>query len=202
MNLFNLIRAKFISDKDMHILKLQEELKVLKKQNKELKKELILVNNNKRIPIRFYDENIEKVIIENLQKAENEVCIAMAWFTSPELMEELERLKERGVKIKIIISNARYNEKWIYKLGNSCDTLRKAIIPSLYNNIMHNKYCIIDKEKVIDGSYNWTRHARKNLEHIIIIEDFSIANKYRDSFYKIFNNSKYYANYTTYDMVN
>jgi phosphatidylserine/phosphatidylglycerophosphate/cardiolipin synthase-like enzyme len=64
---------------------------------------------------------------------------------------------------------------------------------------MHNKYCIIDNRKVIDGSYNWSKNAKYNLEHIIVIESITVAKMYRDSFNKIYNNPGYYKDYDVYD---
>ncbi|WP_315081986.1 phospholipase D-like domain-containing protein [uncultured Clostridium sp.] len=57
---------------------------------------------------------------------------------------------------------------------------------------MHNKYCIIDNEKVIDGSYNWSNNAKYNLEYIIVIESTVVAKMYKENFDKIYNNPKYY----------
>jgi len=39
-------------------------------------------------------------------------------------------------------------------------------------NPMHNKYCIIDNEILINGSYNWTYYAEtKNEENVIIFDN-------------------------------
>lgn len=39
-----------------------------------------------------------------------------------------------------------------------------------YDNIMHNKFCIIDGKKVINGSYNWSCKAEYNKENITILQ--------------------------------
>ena len=39
------------------------------------------------------------------------------------------------------------------------------------NNIMHNKFCVIDQNTIINGSYNWTKKAKNNYESITIIKD-------------------------------
>ncbi len=38
---------------------------------------------------------------------------------------------------------------------------------------MHNKFCIIDLEVVINGSYNWTKKAKSNHESITVTSDSS-----------------------------
>lgn len=50
---------------------------------------------------------------------------------------------------------------------------------------MHNKFCVIDFEKVIDGSYNWTNKAQYNNETISIIDSRLESKKFADQFLKI-----------------
>ncbi|MEG0181152.1 MAG: phospholipase D-like domain-containing protein [Clostridium sp.] len=156
--------------------------------------------NNEEVPIRLYDENIEEVIINYIRGAKKEICIAMAWFTSDILMNELKAVKKKGVNIKLIISNDQYNNK--NKLEAVCSKLKAVVIPKrknvTWNNLMHNKYCIIDNKKVIDGSYNWSKNAKYNLEHIIVIESMKVSNMYKNSFEKIYNNPEYYVEYNIY----
>ena len=120
----------------------------------------------------------------------------MAWFTSKSILEVLRDLKSKGVNIKIIIDNNKVNRK--VGLWDFCNVLKIAYVnvPGRKNNLMHNKYCIIDKKRVIDGSYNWSCNAKYNIEHIIVIDYIDLAKKYRESFDKIFNNQRYYSNYT------
>lgn len=192
MNLLTKILAKFIPTNDMKILELKRQIKDLKVESSKLREQLLI--NDKKVSIRFYDENIEDIIIENIRQAKIEVCVAMAYFTSNVLMDELKKAKSKGVNIKVIISKEDVNSK--FKLLGVCNILKVAEVYSRYPNTMHNKYCIIDKKKIIDGSYNWTKRARYNLEHIIIIEDKDVADLYQENFNKIFNNKKYYDNYT------
>ena len=51
---------------------------------------------------------------------------------------------------------------------------------------MHNKFCVID-DKVITGSYNWTYHANKNRENIIIVDEPGVVDSYCEQFEKLFN---------------
>lgn len=51
----------------------------------------------------FYDENLEDIIIDTIRRSKNEICIAMAYFTSDILIDELYRSKDKGFNIKVII---------------------------------------------------------------------------------------------------
>jgi phosphatidylserine/phosphatidylglycerophosphate/cardiolipin synthase-like enzyme len=211
MGLATWIRSKLLlrkrNDEESGIQVLRKEIEKLKKENSALKEKFIVFpqKNNEKIPIKFFDENIEEVIIKNIGEAKEEVCVAVAWFTSTALMNELGNLKRRGVDIKVIISNDEKNKRNnnSNRLISACNIMKTVVIPKRgnrnYNNLMHNKYCIIDNKKVIDGSYNWSNNAKYNLEHVIVIESRTIAKMYRDSFDKIYNNPEYYRDYNVYD---
>jgi phosphatidylserine/phosphatidylglycerophosphate/cardiolipin synthase-like enzyme len=197
------------NDYDKSLRELRKEIEKLRKENKELKefKQKVILfpqRSAEQIPIRFFDENIETEIIKNIREAEEEICIAVAWFTSWKLMQELSTLKSRGINIKVIISDEKANirERNISKLQNACNILKVAVIPGSRdeskNNLMHNKYCIIDNKKVIDGSYNWSYNAQNNLEHVIVIESKTVAKMYKDSFDRIYSDQQYYYNSTVY----
>lgn len=209
MGIFHDFLVKLLPTKDVRIIKLKKEIKEYKIRISELREEInylksenIKINNEHNLSIEFYDEHIEEKIIESLLKAKKEVCIAMAWLTSENIISALDELKHNGIKIKMIVDKNDNNRKVILK--KPCNILRIVDVNlsnRKYKNYMHNKYCIIDNNKVIDGSYNWSKNAKYNLEHIIIINSNEAVKKYRANFDKIFNNSRYYDNYSIYENV-
>lgn len=52
---------------------------------------------------------------------------------------------------------------------------------------MHNKFCIIDLNKVIHGSYNWTSNAQYNNESITITEGREVAKDFANQFIQLRN---------------
>src|SRR5690606_4629403 len=67
----------------------------------------------------------------------------------------------------------------VYKIGNG-DT-----------GLMHNKYCVIDYNTVITGSYNWSYKAESNFENVIITHnDTTLAKQFISEFDNI--RQKYY----------
>lgn len=52
---------------------------------------------------------------------------------------------------------------------------------------MHNKFCVIDNQKVITGSYNWSENAEnKNDENAAVVYDNDIASYYSVEFRRLF----------------
>lgn len=196
MNFLIALFAKYLPTKDTCILELRRKIKSLSQENDELKVEVTILRKENNLNVELYDDNIEDKIIEHLVKANKEICIAMAWLTSVKIIRTLESLRDKGINIKIIVDKNKNND---FLRNNSPGNILKTVClyssSSKYPNFMHNKYCIIDNSIVIDGSYNWTRNAKYNLEHIIVIRDDRVAGMYRESFDKIFNNPRYFANY-------
>ena len=64
-------------------------------------------------------------------------------------------------------------------------------IESLYKNIMHDKFCIIDLQTVIHGTFNWTRAAQYNKETISIDKNRETAEKFADEFMKLKKKEKF-----------
>lgn len=139
-------------------------------------------------------ENIAARIQEEIQKAQKSIYIAVAWFTNKTLFKQLLIKSREGCAIHIIISNDEINNNSsldfeqlrkhngkVYKIGNG-DT-----------DLMHNKFCVIDYNTVITGSYNWSYKAANNFENIVVnYNDTSLAEQFVNEFIQIKN--KYYPN--------
>ena len=80
----------------------------------------------------------------------------MAWFNNPTTHADLLKKKHQGLDIVIIIDDNDRNKKDApFVLENNFETYRIEI-KSLYKNIMHDKFCIIDLKTVLHGTFNWT----------------------------------------------
>lgn len=195
MKLFKWLQSKFSSDKSIVIEELRKEIDRLKKENEINKSRIIEFQNDffrENIKVEFYDKNIEDKILENIASTKKEICIAVAWITSYKFIDVIEKLIERGVRTRIIIDDNKENRegKEFNKLNGICSELKIVKIYSDDINkkrIMHNKYCIIDNDKVIDGSYNWSFNAKFNEEHIVIIHSEDVAKMFKKNFDRIYN---------------
>ena len=195
MKLFKWFQSKFYSDKNIVIEELRKEIDRLKKENEINKSKIIKFQSDfckENIKVEFYDKNIEDKILKNISNAKEEICIAVAWVTYYKYIDAIEKLIERGVKVRIIIDDNKENRegKEFNKLNDICSGLKIVKIYSDDINkkrIMHNKYCIIDNDKVIDGSYNWSFNAKFNEEHIVIINSHAVAKMFKKNFDRIYN---------------
>lgn len=130
---------------------------------------------------------IRSRIIALLQKASKEVFIAMAWFTSNELFSELLNCLKRGVKVELVLLDSPINfMEYAPDFNDFIKVGGRLFIASSEPGLMHHKFCVIDREIVITGSYNWTYYAEmRNVENILITDDNKIINLFIQEFNRI-----------------
>ena len=138
-------------------------------------------------------------IIEELTDAQEEINIAMYILTDRELSNALVSVKDRGVKVKILldaksageIGYSKHNFLIERKIDVRLDNTHKSY-GGKYEGIMHNKFAIIDKKTLITGSYNWTHSAEElNNENLLIIKDAKdLISKFEEEFLKLWNRSQ------------
>ena len=150
----------------------------------ELDKFILSIENGDHLKLEAKFENIQQRIIEEIDKAEFLIWIAVAWFTDRKIALKLHEKKEQGINIEIIVIDDEINNKVadkIYKYFN----VNKVSPVGKYKNIMHHKFCIIDLKKVIHGSYNWSIRAQYNKETVSIIENKALSEKFAREFIKL-----------------
>ncbi len=136
--------------------------------------------------IKAHFENIRHVVLENLIESKEEIQIAMSWFTNHEIFELLVN-KANEIPVHLIVINDDIN--------NRLDGLDFQIFINnggkfyfgQQGNPMHNKFCIIDGQVLITGSYNYTYLAETiNSENILLFKGVSdIVESYKKEFFNI-----------------
>ena len=131
-------------------------------------------------------EDIEKQVIDQIYSAKYSIWVAVAWITSRPIAEALFRQHQKGINIRVVVNDDELTRKNGIKIENSeIEYYKISPKNSNYTNLMHHKFCIIDLEKVITGSFNWTVKASFNNENIAVIEQRDQAEKYADEFLKL-----------------
>ncbi|HIF9106258.1 TPA: phospholipase D-like domain-containing protein [Photobacterium damselae] len=144
---------------------------------------------------KAYFENIEEKIIHQLNSAKKSVKICVAWINGATFIPVLEKLSSNNISVDVVYNNDSTNVR--SGIAKASRINLYPINTRLSSSLMHNKFCIIDDEVLITGSYNWSRGARNSFENIIIIKnDFklikSFLHEFHDliAFYKAFSANK------------
>lgn len=135
---------------------------------------------DEKVEIKPTFEKIQQEIIGEIRKAKYIIWVAVAWFTDDAIFKELIKKKQEGLNIQIIVSNDKINEKLNFE--SHFETYRINPFGIFCDNIFHNKFCIIDLNTVIQGSYNWSKKAQYNGEGIDTVKSIVHAEEYAERF--------------------
>jgi len=128
-----------------------------------------MIGNNYLIQDTLSDTNaILQRIKHELSQSKQEILVAMAWFTDDELFDILIDKANQGVVVSVIVADHSDNEKLNFDLLNHIPTGEVIKIKNVGYGMMHQKFCIIDRKIVINGSYNWSKNAKNNHENVIV----------------------------------
>lgn len=130
-------------------------------------------------------KNIEKKILDALDEAIATIDVSVAWFTNVTLQKKLLEKKKDGCKVRIMIDANHTNQKH----GVDLNPFEHKAIKAERNGIMHHKFCVIDNNITIHGSYNWTTAAEtKNNEEISVDKnDVKKASAYTKEFNRLWD---------------
>ncbi len=144
---------------------------------------------------RVVFSNIRNEILQQIENAQKEVIIAVAWFTDIRIIDSLlEKIQKDNIKVWILFYDDKINKKELYR-----DLYKAGATIRYTKTMMHNKFCVIDKNIVINGSYNWTQNAHSNNRENVQISnnDVNLANSFIREFNKLSKDAVNYYCYAT-----
>ncbi len=111
---------------------------------------------------------IQPEIIKQMNTAQRSIWVAVAWFTDREIYHVLLRKAQQGVKVRLIALYDDINQEKGVDFDNLSRNGAEVYLTQDGNLLMHHKFCIIDSETVIMGSYNYTVAAQSQRESVIV----------------------------------
>lgn len=136
-----------------------------------------------------FDE-IKDTIIQGIRNAKYIIWVAVAWFTDKEIFAELLSKKAEGLNIRIVTSDEESNQYLMPELTETFDIVKVPLSGEHLSNRLHDKFCIIDLEYVMHGSYNWSKNARSNDETLETALDRDLVKKFSDEFLRLYMKHK------------
>lgn len=143
-------------------------------------------------PVNEYIEHnvvfneIQDVVVQGIRDAKYLIWVAVAWFSNEAIYNELISQKRNGLSVRVIVSDEPSNQKLIEKMEGQFELV---VIPRRgwndYNR-MHEKFCIIDLDYVMHGTYNWTPTANGNDETLATALDREYVDKFSNEFMRMF----------------
>ncbi|HOG07506.1 MAG: phospholipase D family protein [Syntrophales bacterium] len=113
-------------------------------------------------------------VVTEIDQARSEVLVQAYVFTSAPIAKALLQAHRRGVRVEAILDKSQQTRRY-----SSATFLVNAGSPTYIDGqhaIAHNKVMIIDGERVISGSFNFTKAAEEsNAENLVIIRSAELA---------------------------
>lgn len=138
---------------------------------------------NLSIKNEAYFNDIADQIIKDIDRARVSIHVAIAWFTNQRIADKLVEKYKEGLDIKVVFFKDHTNAKFGVNIGR----IPFKTICGTRGGTMHNKFCVIDNQKVITGSYNWSENAEnKNDENAAVMYDYDCASDYSVEFRRLY----------------
>ena len=126
----------------------------------------------------------QSAIINLIRSARESLKICVFTISDNDIADEIIAAYKRGVGVKVLTDNDKSFDK-----GSDIELLHKngiSVRIDTDSNHMHHKFCIVDKEVLLTGSYNWTRSAyERNDENILITEEKGVVKSFLREFEKL-----------------
>ena len=134
----------------------------------------------------------EAKLLQELENAKISIVAAVAWISNEKLVDKLKDKHKQGVDVKIIINQDGINKKHCPDFEGITVYAKRGE----HGGIMHNKFCVIDNQVVIHGSYNWSTNAEfKNDETMEIVKgDNELASSFSIQFRSLLKKSHLFKN--------
>ncbi len=140
---------------------------------------------------------IKSRIISEIERANKNIFIAMAFFTDRDIASAIIEAKNRGVFIDVILSSNANNEV-VKEMFLNANINIHAFETGDERGMMHHKFCLIDNTITINGSYNYSFNASKNnVENIHISDDIKIYKQFLQEFERLKYNIEHQININT-----
>ena len=117
-------------------------------------------------------------IVEAINQAQSSIYVQAYSFTSMPIAKALIDKAQQGIRVYVLVDKSQSKKN------------RYTVVPMLQRNnipvwidrkpaIAHNKIIVIDEERVITGSFNYTKAAQEhNAENVLLIHDRELAVRY------------------------
>jgi phosphatidylserine/phosphatidylglycerophosphate/cardiolipin synthase-like enzyme len=128
-----------------------------------------------------------EALLQAARKAKREILVAAFVLTDREVVKALEDAHRRGVEVKVLLETRTLRD-------SREEDLRRAGIPVRQDGnpyTMHHKVMVLDGERVVTGSYNFSARAwQVNNENLLVLQSPALAQRYRKEVLRLWEEGK------------
>ncbi len=126
----------------------------------------------------------KNLIKSQLSSAIKSLDICVFTISDNNISDVIIQMHKRGIKVRILTDDQKR-----YDAGSDIEILQNAGIAVRFDSSaqhMHHKFAIIDGERLLNGSYNWTRSAADyNFENLLVTNDEGLVKPFAKEFERL-----------------
>ena len=129
--------------------------------------------------------NLAALIEKELEHAQSHIDVAVAWFTDPRLGQLLVNKARAKVQVRVVIRGDGINFTPPGPGKMDWEALLDAgatLYVAAESAPLHHKFCVVDRRRVVSGTYNWTQAAHNNLENVMVCDQPDVIDAFSAEF--------------------
>ena len=140
-------------------------------------------------PRIHFGGNAVPIAVAAIDAAERSVDAALYKFDEPSLLAAVERALQRGVRVRLLADETKANANSLVALAGKAGAEVKRWRAK--RGKLHAKLMLVDGERAIAGSFNWTRSAaRSNVELVLDFREPATVKRLAEGFEKLWDRGR------------
>ncbi|MDI7259266.1 MAG: phospholipase D-like domain-containing protein [Thermodesulfobacteriota bacterium] len=135
--------------------------------------------------------DIKESLLKEMESVSETFDLALHEITSIDLAQVLIKVKQRGVRVRIV-ADARQAKMKTSKINFLIrQGIPVKVLGGKEKGAMNHRFAILDGKKVITGSYDWSEaSARRDYESVLIIQESEVVTSYQREFDRLWREKR------------
>jgi phosphatidylserine/phosphatidylglycerophosphate/cardiolipin synthase-like enzyme len=134
---------------------------------------------------------VKEIVLRELESTTSTLDLAIHEFTSLEMAQTLAKARQRGVKVRVIADSKQANirtSKITYLIQQGIPV---KVLGGKEKGMMNHRFAILDGNRVLTGSFDWSEASLKwNYENILIIHESEAVAAHQKEFDRLWREKR------------
>jgi phosphatidylserine/phosphatidylglycerophosphate/cardiolipin synthase-like enzyme len=134
---------------------------------------------------------VKEIIVRELESTESTLDLAIREITSLEMAQVLAKARQRGVKVRVIADSKQANMRTSKITYLIQEGILVKVLGGKEKGMMNHRFAILDGDRVLTGSFDWSEASLKwNYENILIIHESEAVAAYQKEFDRLWREKR------------
>jgi phosphatidylserine/phosphatidylglycerophosphate/cardiolipin synthase-like enzyme len=137
------------------------------------------------------ERSIKERLLKEVESTTSTLELAIHDITSFDMAQALLKAKQRGVKVRIIADSKQVkmkSSKITYLINQGIPV---KVLGGKEKGLMNHRFAILDGQRVITGSYDWSEASQRwNYDNILILKESEVVASYQREFDRLWREKR------------